>query len=192
MSAAVASEPLKARYSADDLLKMPDGDLYELVDGELVEQKMGAQAAFLAGKLYASLDAYVVKNKLGWALADGVTYQCFPNPKTVRRPDTSFIQRGRLPNEAIPTGHIRIAPDLAAEVISPFDVVTDVDEKVEEYFSVSVPVVWVIHPQLRFIRVHRIDGNDDILRRHATLKGDGVLSGFELKLEDFFGSLDPQ
>ncbi len=35
----------KSRYTPEDLLKMPDGDMYELVDGQLVEHTMSKWAS---------------------------------------------------------------------------------------------------------------------------------------------------
>src|SRR5262249_57224855 len=44
-----------ARYTPDDLLRMPDGDRYELVDGNLVERKMSFWSSFVAGALLPRL-----------------------------------------------------------------------------------------------------------------------------------------
>ena len=41
MSASVATQ---TQYTPEDLLAMPDGKSYELVGGQLVERKMGAES----------------------------------------------------------------------------------------------------------------------------------------------------
>ena len=41
----------KARYTPEDLLAMPDGKSYELVDGQLVERHMGAESSRVGGRL---------------------------------------------------------------------------------------------------------------------------------------------
>ena len=46
------------RYTPEDLLKMPDGDRYELVDGELVEKHMGWNSGWTGGRLYHFLSTY--------------------------------------------------------------------------------------------------------------------------------------
>ena len=48
MSAAVA---IKTRYTPDDLLAMPEGKGYELVEGQLVEKNMGAESSWVGGRL---------------------------------------------------------------------------------------------------------------------------------------------
>jgi Uma2 family endonuclease len=50
------------------------------------------------------------------------------------------------PSEQLPEGHTRIAPDLAAEVMSPNDLAYEVDRKVKEYLAAGVRLVWVINP----------------------------------------------
>src|SRR5438445_234251 len=111
-------QPLIAtrEYTPDDLLMIPDGDSYELVDGQLVEKDMGAESDFLGLRLGFLLAGYVDPRLLGRVLGPQTGYQCFPDaPKKVRKPDLSFIKRGRLPGERIPRGHILIAPDVAVE-----------------------------------------------------------------------------
>src|SRR5262249_45589048 len=118
MSTAVATEA--RRYTPEDLLAMPDEKSYELVDGRLVERKRGAEASRVGGKLYSRLDLFCEEHDLGkvWRADNG--FQYFPHaPGLVRRPDVSFVKRGRLPGDVSPDGWVRIPPDLAVEVMSP-------------------------------------------------------------------------
>ena len=138
----------KPQFTPEDLLAMPDGDRYELVDGQLVERTMGALSTYIAGELFLLLGAFCKGHCLGWVFPGECSYQCFPDaPKKVRKPDVSFIRRGRLPGERIPEGHVPIPPDLAAEVISPNDLAYETDKKVEEYLGAGVRLVWVVNPK---------------------------------------------
>src|SRR3954452_2213270 len=129
---AVASEPT---YTPEDLLSLPDnGKGYELVRGRLVEQCMGGFASWVASQIKFLLVAFGQNRGLGWVLDSEGSYQCFrDDPGKVRKPDVSFIRRGRLPGERIPAGHVPLPPDLAVEVVSPNDTAYEVDAKVEEY-----------------------------------------------------------
>lgn len=98
----------------------------------------------------------------------------------------SFIRFGRLPAEQPPEGHIRIAPDLAVEVVSPHDLAYDVDSKVEDYLQADVRLVWVVNPVTRTVRVHRPDGPGTTLRLDDELTGGDVLPGFRCPLRDIF------
>lgn len=154
MSVAVATEN-KTRYTPEDLLAMPEAKNYELVDGRLVERNMGAESSWIGGRLHSRLDLFCDEHGLGWVWPADNGYQCFPHaPQLVRRPDVSFIRAGRLPGGQLPKGHVRIPPDLVVEVVSPNDLVYEVEEKVDDYQKAGVPLIWVIHPENRtvFIR----------------------------------------
>jgi Uma2 family endonuclease len=116
-------------------------------------------------------------------------YQLFPtSPYTVRKPDVSFVRYGRLPGEQPPPGYAKLAPDLAAEVISPNDFYEEVDEKIEEYLRAGVRLVWVISPRNHTIRVYRLDGTSQSLREADELSGEDVLPGFRCRVADLFPS----
>ena len=175
------------QHSPEELLTRPDGDAYELVGGELVEREMGAKSSYIAGRIYARLDRFCDDQHLGWAFPEGTSFQCFPDDvDKTRRADVSFIRFGRLPREQPPEGHIRLAPDLAVEVVSPNDLAYDVDSKVEDYLHAGVRLVWVVNPMTRTVRVHRSDGPGATLRADDELTGGDVLPGFHCPIRELF------
>jgi Uma2 family endonuclease len=181
MSTAVATEA--RQYTPEDLLAMPDGKAYELVDGRLVKRNMGAESSEVGGNLYFHLRLFCREHKLGivWPADNG--YQCFPHaPGLVRRPDVSFIRRGRLPGDISPKGWVRFAPDLAVEVISPNDSAEDLEQKLRDYRKASVPLVWVIYPELRVAKVLRLSGPTSEVEEDGVLSGEAVIPGFHCPL----------
>lgn len=177
----------KTFYTPEDLLAMADGDAYELVDGQLVETKMGTKASWVASEVLFHVRSFGKSKPVGWALSEA-SYQCFPDaPTKVRRPDVSFIRFGRLPNEELPEGHCPIAPDLAVEVTSPRDTHYEVAEKVEEYLSAGVPLVWIVNPNARTVLVYRKDQHTvSFLHEQDELSGEDVLPGFRCPVRDVF------
>jgi Uma2 family endonuclease len=177
-----------ATYTADDLLQMPDGDRYELVDGQLVETDMGNRASWIAGNIHTELNNYSQRGARGWALTSEAGIQCFPDDRQkVRRPDVFFVCRGRYPNEEVPEGFTRIPPDVAVEVISPNDLYYAVDDKVEEYLDAGVRLVWVVNPKTRTVAVHRARGGDPSrLGEEDTLTGEDVLPEFHCRVGNLF------
>jgi Uma2 family endonuclease len=177
----------KARYTPEDLLAMPDGDRYELVDGNLVERNVSALSSLVAAKLIRLIGVHCEANDLAWYFSSDCGYRCFPgSPSKVRRPDASFVNRRRLPADELSEGYINIAPDLAAEVVSPNDLAYEVDEKVDEYLGAGVRLVWVVNPRRRTVSVHRADGSVSVLREHEDLDGEDVLPGFRCRVGELF------
>jgi Uma2 family endonuclease len=190
MSTAVATEA--RRYTPEDLLAMPDGKSYELVDGRLVERKMGAESSEIGGNLYFLLRMFCRGHDLGivWPADNG--FQCFPHaPGLVRRPDVSFIRRGRLPGDVSPKGWVKIPPDLAVEVVSPNDLVGELEEKLDDYRKADVPLVWVIYPEQRKARIFRLDGPAVELMEDDELTGEDVIPGFRCPLREILPQRAP-
>ena len=52
-------------------------------------------------------------------------------------------------------GYMPLAPDLAAEVVSPHDSSSDVEEKARDWIAAGVTVVLVVDPQTKTIREYR-------------------------------------
>ena len=146
-----------APITPDELAEMPDNNRFELVDGQLLQRDMGAVSSWVAGEVHRQIATFGQhERQLGWAFPADCGYQCFPDsPNTLRKPDVSFIRRGRLPGEALPEGYIRIAPDLVVEVVSRHDAYEDVDEKLEMFFRAGVELVWIINPKSRTIHLLR-------------------------------------
>lgn len=178
----------KVQYEPEDLLTMPDGDRFELIDGRLVERNMGKWSSYVAGNVHQRLKNHSDEHHVGWVYPEGTSYQCFPDaPKKVRRPDVSFIRLDRMsPDEAMSEGHLRIAPDLAVEVLSPNDLAYDVDKKVEEYESADVRLIWVVNPETQTVRVHRADGTVSVFHEGDELDGENVVPGFRCRVSELF------
>jgi Uma2 family endonuclease len=174
-------------FEPDDLLHIPDGDLYELVDGRLTEKRVGAESEYIAATLLTFLNNAIFAGRLGYAFGSQTTIQCFPHrPRLVRKPDVCFVARGRFPNEVIPKGSIQIAPDLAVEVISPNDTYEEVEVKVKEYLVAGVRLVWVISPESKTIIVRRPDKTAAWLDSSDILSGENVVPGFGCPVADIF------
>ena len=171
----------------EELNALPDEKDFELVDGQLVERQMGAESSWVGGRIYRILAEYAESHGLGLVWPSDNGYQCFPDePNKVRKPDVSFVRTGRLPDDRLPEGYLRIPPDLAVEVISPNDLAVEVDQKVVEYRRAGVALVWVVNPRSRVVRIYRADGTSAWLNEDDELSGESVLPDFRCKVAAFF------
>lgn len=181
MNMIVRPEPL----TAEEFEQMTETKGAELIDGELREKQVGGESSYVNNEFGRAIGAFVREHSLGWVFDSECGYQCFPtHPRTVRKPDVSFVRRGRFPNERLPRGHVRIPPDLAVEVVSPGDTWYEVEEKVAEYLAVEVPLVWVVNPDCRTVHVYRPDGTVTRLRDTDVLTGGPVLPGFQVRVAE--------
>jgi Uma2 family endonuclease len=177
--------------SPEELLAMPDSVDFELVDGKLVERNMGLESSEVALRIAILIGMFLRDHRLGRLFGADAAFRCFPDaPNKVRKPDVSFIRNGRLPGDQTPTGYCPIYPDLAVEVISPGDMVYEVEEKVAEYLKVGVRLVWVVYPPTRNVRIHRprsaAAGPVSELAGNDAITGEDVLPGFSCNVNEFF------
>ncbi|MDX1946685.1 MAG: Uma2 family endonuclease [Pirellulaceae bacterium] len=183
----IAKNTIFEQITPDQLAAMPNEKDFELVDGLLVERNMGNHSALVALQLARLLYEYVREHKLGWVFGAEAGYRLDPDrPNHVRKPDVSFVRVGRFTNERPSRTYDFLAPDLAVEVISPNDLVLDLDEKVEEYLQAGVRLVWLINPELRTLTIHRPDRSGGTLRNGDTIDGKDVVPGFRCRLSDIF------
>jgi Uma2 family endonuclease len=176
-------------YTPDDLLGLSEPG-YELLDGHLVEKGMGAKASVVGTTLIRLLGQHVHAGRLGFVLeGEGGGYELFPGRNRVRKPDVSFIRRGRLPDDVIPDGWVKISPDWAAEVVSPNDKAEEVFAKAREWLDVGVRLLWVLFPASRTVLVLRPDGSAAWAGNGGTLDGEGVVPGFTCAVDDLFADV---
>lgn len=150
-----------------------EGHTTELVAGEIVTM---AKPKLLHGLVlecvYDALKAYA--RAQGGNIITGetgiVTRERADGRDTVRGLDLGYFRAGRLDDE--PTDeHIRVAPDIAVEVMSPGNEVTDIDRKISEYQAMGCPFVWIVVPQTRHVWVYA----GDSARRYTD--GDSIDGG---------------
>jgi Uma2 family endonuclease len=180
---------VRREVTPEELLAMPDGGHYELIDGELRERNVGALSNLVTIRVGTMLENHCRPHDLGWLFSSEQGYQCFPEkPRRVRRADVSFVRRERYSLEEIERdGFMTIAPDLAVEVVSLNDLASkDVEEKVDEYVRAGVKLVWVIYPVTRTMYVIRGGGTGYRLRSEDELNGEDVIPGFRCRVADLF------
>lgn len=175
--------------TAKALYQMPKyGGRNELVRGEIVPMSPAStyqgKIAMRLGRVVAN---FVYENGYGEVYAAETGFTLFQEPDTVRAPDVSFVAKDRIPPEGEPeSGFWAIAPDLAAEVISPNDKVSEVQEKVRDYLEAGVRLLWLVDPQTRTVTVYQSLREARILLEEDTLDGASVLPGFNFPLSQLF------
>ncbi len=167
-----------------------DGHRYELVDGELVDMgNSGMEHGGIGSFLGGLLAIYVRQHKLG-IVCDSSTAFTLKNGNK-RSPDVSFVSKERLKGlKRPPRGFFQGSPDLAVEILSPSNTVEEIHEKIVEYFANETRLVWVIHPDEKYVLVYHSSEPDCFLRSSDFLEGEAVIPEFSMQVGELFEEWD--
>jgi len=169
------------KMTIEEVSRLPkDGYKYELIGGEVRMTPAGLQHERIGGDLYFEIRKYLEKQPIGHLYGSSAGYQL--SSDDLLSPDISFVRLDRLPGGQDPEGYADFAPDLAVEIVSPNDRLTEIEEKVQLYLRHGTRLVWVINPRLRSATVYHPDGAARLLRADDALNGEDVLPGFTCPL----------
>ena len=180
------------RFTSADLALMPDDNKrYEIIEGELyVSKSPGFEHQYTCSRFCRFLDEWNDQSNLGVVLtAPGVVFA--EDDDVV--PDVVWISRERLNQVADEAGHLRAAPELVVEVLSPGKANEERDRqiKLKLYSRRGVLEYWIVSWSGQFIEVYRRDNAQ--LHLTATLYSKDVLEspllpGFSCNLAQLFFS----
>lgn len=179
--------PPPGQATEEDVLRISDetGCLCELIDGILVEKTMGWYESRLASLIGHWIETFLETNDIGMTLTSDGPFRL--RKGRMRMPDVSFLRWSRFPNRVMPKVKVlKMAPDLAIEVLSESNTRREMQRKLEEYFAAGTLVVWYIDPKTRTARVFTSVSNVTDVPEDGTLDGGDLLPGFQLPLRDLF------
>ena len=197
--AITATQPTTGRLVVDweGYLNLPD-DLthYEIIDGEVIplaSPRLKHQA--VSQELFKRLDIFASVKRLGKLFYAPFDFVVRRAPVRTRQPDLFFLSRERLQDWAHLQEQPRLefAPDLVIEILSPSDTYTYWSEKLQDYFTLGVPEVWLVDVDKRAIEVQVREAGG--YRSLGWFSGEQavasqVLAGLELKPAEVFAVLD--
>ena len=165
-----------------------EGKRTELVEGELVVMApAGGRHGRIANTIAYFLTQVSRDRKWGTVFAAETGFLLRRDPDTVRAPDVAFVSSERLGTDEAPAGFLKMAPDLAVEVVSPSDSAAAVQSKVEDWLGAGTRLVWVVYPDTRSVTVYRSLNEAEVLSEPDALDGAPVLPDFALPVSDLFG-----
>lgn len=186
---------VQAGMSLADFIAQYQKQPFELVRGEMVTLSPNvAGHNFTAKRLLRVLDQHIESGRLG-ELAYETPFALVDTPDWVkgsRTPDLMFFRAERWAAYTATTPDWKekpyiLVPDVAIEVVSPNDLYTEIQDKVDSYLSDGVQLVWVIDPQRRKVLIHTA-GSDQQTTLHetGTLTGGDILPGFYAAVKSLF------
>ncbi|HEV7891830.1 MAG TPA: Uma2 family endonuclease [Pyrinomonadaceae bacterium] len=179
--------------TADELLVMPRRDehgnycILELIRGEVRRMSpSGVTHGIFCSEVGAEVRDFVKANDLGVVCGAETGFIVERDPDSVLGADVAFISQERLAKIENPDKFGPFAPDLAVEVMSPSNTVSEMEEKAALYFAAGARAMWVFNPKKKTVTVYNSPSDVRVLSEHDTLEGGDVLPGFKLELSKLF------
>lgn len=147
----------KVLYTAEEFLALPNEEdrLYDLDEGEMIElTRPGLRHGIIASRIGRRLAEAVDDKDLGTVIAHEVAFRL--NDGTVRSPDVAVLLGSRA---TASVGAYLGAPDIAIEVVSPYDYAAQLNRKRKQYFAAGAKEVWIVEPEIHMIQVYAADGS---------------------------------
>jgi Uma2 family endonuclease len=107
-------------------------------------------------------------------------------------PDLCFIAKGRIPRDSKGelVSKIRIAPDLAIEIVSPGQTIGELTAKLRFAIKNGLRLGWLIDPRKKQVTILKPKLRAKVLRLGDVLSGEEVLPGYSLSLDELFSWQD--
>lgn len=170
----------------EQLLALPENQGLEIVRGQIVEKRVGYVSSELGLRVAIIVGWYCLQKRLGHVSGSDGGFQCFPDdPNKVRKPDVAFVSYEKLPVDEAIGAYCKVVPDLAIEVLSPNDEAREISDKIKDYLSVGVPLIWIVNGFLRQVEVYEA-GKPRVLTLSDELTAEPVLPGFRCLVSDLF------
>ncbi len=173
------------KLTLDEFLALPETKPgSEYVDGEVVQKPMPTtDHAIIQGLLSLVFGLFLRANPVA---IGGPEWRCVfgpPGRERARLPDFALVLRERLRTTRGDEPFFG-PPDIAVEVMSPDDRMSDVLDKVRFYLENGVRLVWLIDPATRSVMVWTSWGEARVLAEDDTVDGGDVLPGFSSPVAD--------
>ena len=171
--------------TVEDLLNMPeDGMKHELVNGEIVVSPTGLKHSKITIKIIHILATFLDDHPVGMLGAPDLGV--WMSDGNLRSPDVTFVRNEKLPKKEDEHKFAEFIPDLAVEVLSPWDRPKFVSEKIREFLENGVPIVWLVDPAKKTVIEYRSPHEIKEYSGDDVISAEPVLPGFACSISRFF------
>src|SRR5205823_9923078 len=128
--------------TGDELARMPDHGMCELIDGRIVPMSpTNPEHGRIELMIGAALHRFASTQNLGIVMTGEVGIYTRWNPDRVRGADVVFISHPQYERRNKTRGFLDVAPELVVKVLSAEDRHIDLGQKILEYLAIGVRLV---------------------------------------------------
>jgi Uma2 family endonuclease len=108
------------------------------------------------------------------------------NPDTTVGIDVVYAGHDVATRESKETTLLDGIPILAVEILSPSTTQEELNERIDEFLAVGVPLLWLVDPHLRTVLVLRPGKEPELFNVNQELSGEPQLPGFRVPVSRIF------
>ena len=178
--------------TAEEFLALPDDG----TDRWLIRGRLRGDTMTKRNRFHAFAEASVVGLLKKWVwnqpkprghvLSGEAGFRLKKNPDTCVGIDVAYISPELAAADPNDTTMIDGAPTLAVEILSPSDKKEEMDEKIAEYLSSGVALVWLVDARWHTVTVHQPGKLPVLYNESQELSADPILKGFQIMVSDIF------
>lgn len=165
----------------------PDARLEVNSEGQLILMSpTGGETGDRNGELFFQIKLWNKKTQLGKVFDSSTGFKLSNN--AVRSPDVSWItiSKWNALTKEQRKKYLPLDPDFVLELISPTDVLGQLQSKMQEYINCGVRLGWLINPDAKQVEVYRIGKDKKILDNPQTLSGEDIMPELLVSLKEIF------
>ena len=184
----MADEKTGKKFTYEDYAKTPEGEWYEVHDGELIRlQTPLIRHQRARARLGTRMYRFVEERGLGESFF--VPLDMVLTDHDIVQPDIFFVTNERI--GVITEDNVQGAPDLVVEILAPSTAARDTGYKRDLYEKHRVKEYWMADTDSRTITVLRLNAAGFFEASGTYGEGDtfesSVLTGFTVNVSDAFG-----
>ncbi len=181
----------------EEFLALPevDGLERELIRGELVERPMTTR-----NYAHCTVSSRIAHYLMSWLLekpaprgsivTGEARIRLRRDPLTFVGVDVAYISLESRPDGPREARYVDGPPVLVVEVLSPYDKLQEIEDKVAEYLDAGVPIVWIVEPSFSTVTVYRPDAKPQLFNSDQEITAEPFLPGFRVAVAKLFEDLD--
>jgi Uma2 family endonuclease len=188
--------------TTEQLLALPDDGVERwLIRGQLREKpasvgQTGEKIMTIRNRWHSRIMARVTKFLDNWldqqpmprgsVLCGEVGVRLTRDPDSTVGVDIVYVSAEVAARHPDDTTLIDGVPVLAVEILSPNDTQDEINEKIDEYLTAGVFLVWSVDPRRRTVTIHRPGREPEFVNALQELTGEPHLPGFCVPVAELF------